>query len=140
MAAIKGSKVTLKKGDGASPEVFTTIAGSRNVTFTLGGTEIDITTSDNISSGVTWRSYISGIVDFSANLEGVLKDKSTFDDLVTDKLNGTVANFQLDIDTYGTFEGPMTVTQVDGAGQYDDAATFTIGIRANDAVTWTVTP
>lgn len=138
MAAIKGSRVRLKLGDGASPEVFTTVAGLRNTNWSISGNEIDTTTADDIdASGVTWRTYIGGIIDFSVSGDGVLKDVDATDALIQARIADTVANYQVEIEDFGVFEGPMRVTQMEGGGAYDDAATFTISVRAASAITWT---
>lgn len=138
MAAIKGSLIKLKKGDGASPEVFTTIAGSRSVRLNLGGDQIDITTADDINaSGISWRTYMTGIVDFEANFDGVIKDKTTFNALIAARLADTVVNHQLEITGFGTFEGPMLITSFEVNGDFSDAATFGVGVRAAGALTYT---
>ena len=138
MPAIKGSNVRLLKGDGASTETFTILAGSRNVNYGLSGNEIDTTTADDINEdGITWRTYIGGIIDFQASLDGLLKDADAFDELVTARLTDEVANYQVEIEDFGTFEGPMRVTQLDGTGQFDDAAGYSISVRAAGAVSWT---
>lgn len=140
MAVIKGDKVVLKKGNGASPEVFTAVAGARNVNFSLGGDEIDTTTADDIQSGVTWRTYISGIADFSASFAGLIKDKATFNALIADRLADTVANYQLEITGFGTFQGPMRVTTIEGAGEFSDVGTVNVTVRAASALTYTPAP
>lgn len=141
MAVIKGSEVSLKQGDGGDPtEIFTVVAGSRSVSYSLGGDEIDTTTADDIASGVTWRTYISGIADFSANFDGLIKDKDTYNGLINDRLADTVRNYQLNVEGYGTFEGPMRVTTIEGSGEFSDAATFRVTVRAASALTYTAAP
>ncbi len=138
MAAIKGARVRLKLGDGASPEVFTTVAGIRNVQWTISGNEIDTTTADDIDeSGVTWRTYIGGIIDFGVSGDGILKDVDAMDTLIQARIADTVSNYQVELETYGVFEGPMRVTQIEGAGPFDDAGTFNIALRAASAISWT---
>lgn len=141
MAVIKGSNVQLQQGDGGDPtETFTVVAGSRSVNFSLGGDEIDTTTADDIASGVTWRTYISGIADFSASFDGLIKDKATFNGIVADRLADTVRNYKLDIEGYGEFDGPCRVTVVEGAGNFDDVATVSVTVRAAGAMTYTPEP
>lgn len=138
MPAIKGSLIKLKKGDGASPEVFTAIAGSRNVSLNLGGDRIEITTADDINaSGVSWRTYIAGIVDFSASFNGVIKNVASFNALIASRLADTVENYQLEITGYGTFEGPMTITSFEVNGEFSDAGTFTVGVSASGPISYT---
>lgn len=139
MPAIKGSLVILKIGDGASPEEFNRLAGGRNVTYSLGGDDIDVTTADDVDpSGATWATFISGVINFNVSIDGILKDKTSFDELITLRTTGASANFQILITDFGTFEGPMVVTSLEGAGPFSDAATYTIQLRAAAPIEWTV--
>ena len=138
MPAKKGSLVRLLKGDGASPEGFTVLSGGRNVNWTAGGQGIDVTTSDDVDpNGVTWRTKIPGIAEFTASLDGIIKDALAFADLVDDALTGAQSNYRLDIAGFGTFEGPMIVTNLGGSGDFDGAATYQINVEAAAALTFT---
>ena len=137
MAAQKGNQLSILRGDGASPEVFTLVAGVRSKSITVGGDPIDVTTDDDIAGGVSWRTFISGIVDFDAEIEGVLKDEAAMKTIIGDSINGTVVNYQADINLVGTFEGPMVFTNLRFTGEHTDAITFTANLRANAALTWT---
>ena len=139
MPAIKGSLVILRIGDGASPEVFTRVAGGRNVTYSLGGDDIDVTTADDVdASGATWATFISGVINFSVSMDGILKDKAAYDELITLRLTGATRNFEVVVTDFGTFAGPMVVTSIEGAGPFSDAATYSIQLRAAAPVEWTV--
>ena len=139
MAAIKGSKVRLKVGDGAEPvEAFSVIAGARGVDLSLGGDEIETTTADDIAQGVTWRTYMSGMADLSISFDGIIKDKASFNQIIADRLNDVIRNYQVDIEGFGIFAGPGRVTISNPSGQFDQAATFSVTFRAAGA--WTYVP
>lgn len=139
MAAIKGSKVVLKVGDGGDPtETFAALAGARGVDLSLGGDELDTTTADDIADGVTWRTYISGIADLSISFDGVIKDKASFNQIIADRLGDTVRNYEVEITGFGTFAGPGRVTISNPSGQFDAVASFAVTVRASGA--WTYTP
>lgn len=140
MSAIKGSKVKLKQGDGASPaEAFTTIAGSRNVTYSVEGSDGDTTSQDDVhaATGETWTSDIPGTLTFTANSEMLVKDKTVFAGLIADRIAGTVRSYQLEIEGVGTFEGLMRLSAFSGSGQFSEAAQYTIGVRSQGRVTFT---
>lgn len=138
MAAQKGLTLKIKQGDGASPEVFTDIAGIRSKTVTIGGQEIDITTDDDINaSGASWRTFLAGINEFSINGSGIAKDKTTLNGMIADRVAGTVRNYQVELTNYGTFEGAMFISSMEFSGEVDGAVTFTITMRNNEAVTYT---
>ena len=72
MAAVKGNNMLLKIGDGASSETFTTIAGIRNKSVAINNNPIDVTTDDDVSSGVTFRSYITGVNEIDLSFDGIV--------------------------------------------------------------------
>ena len=130
--AIKGSLVILKVGNGAEPtEAFTPIAGLRNVSFTLGGTQIDVTTADDIDpDGVTWLSEIAGIAEYRLTGSGVMKNAAPLVAVMNAKLQGTVANYQLEVKDKFTITGPCTVTDFNGSGEFADTAQYNITVSS----------
>ena len=57
MAAQKGKLVLLKADlTGASPQVFTTLAGLRTTTWTIDGEDVDVTTKDDNG----WQQRLAG--------------------------------------------------------------------------------
>lgn len=138
MAAQKGVTLVIKKGDGASPESFTKIAGIRSKTVNQNSNQIDITTDDDINaSGASFRTYLAGINEFSISGSGVAKDKTDFNDLQSAYEGGTVANYQVDLANYGTWEGAMFVQSFNVTGEVDGAVTFDITLVNNDAISYT---
>lgn len=137
MAAQKGNTLKILVGDAASPEVFTLLAGIRSKTIRVGGEPIDVTTDDDIAAGVSWRTFITGIVDFEVTGSGVAKTVADLQSLIADSIAGTVKNYQITLTNYGTFEGPMILTSTELTGEHTDAVTFSTTIKANAAITWT---
>lgn len=136
MAAIRGSKVVVKQGDGATPtEAFAAVAGGRNADYTLGGGE-----SETTSWGDPTTTYIDNIPDFSISMQVVVKDKDTFNGLISDRFNSTIRTYQLEIEGFGTFEGPMIVTNISGSGQFSDAAMSSISLRASGTIAYAAAP
>ncbi len=58
--AIQSFGTFLKRGDGGSPETFTTIAEVKSLTWTMSAKQDDVTTH---SSAVPWRQFISTLLD-----------------------------------------------------------------------------
>lgn len=138
MAVIKGSKVRVLVGDGGTPEDFDIIIGSRNVDISLGGDEIDTTSADDIQNGVTWRSQISGIADLNISGEWLIKDETTYQRIIGDRLSDTIRNYRAEVEGYGTFSGPGRITVANISGQFDSIATYSVTLRAAGA--WTHAP
>ncbi len=92
---------TLKRGDGASPEVFTTIEKVNGITEV--GKENELIDETNFDSGST-RTYIAGLADgaeISVSCNQILDTSSVQDDLIDDVDSGNTVNFQL-VQTDGT--------------------------------------
>lgn len=88
----------LKMGDGASPEVFTTIAEVLDISGPSLALDTEETTSHSSTGG--WEEFVatilrSGEVSFSVNYDpvGATHDAST--GLISDMENRTLRNFQL---------------------------------------------
>jgi len=67
----------------------------------------------------------------------VAKTVADLQAIIADGLAGTVANYQVTLTNFGTFEGPMILTQTELSGEYTDAVQFSTTIKANSAITWT---
>lgn len=93
--AISGHGTLLKRGNGATPEVFTTIAEVASISGpALAQETIDVTSHDSTDG---WREFIGGLLDggevsFDVHL---IPTNATHDNLWTDLSNRTLRNFQL---------------------------------------------
>lgn len=138
--AMKGALITLEVGDGGDPtETFTAFAGSRSITFSLGGNEIDVTTADDIDeNAAVWNTYISGTNDFSASIgSGVMKTAATLVQAMQDRAADTVRNYRIVVKDKFTIAGPMRITTFEGSGDYNEAASYSLTVRAASALTIT---
>ena len=126
MAAGKGNLMKLKIGDGASSESFSTIAGIRGKTLNGEHSPIDVTTDDDVSSGVTFRQYITGVGEMGIEADGVLTQQAGFAQLMNLLRAGTSRNFQVLITGYGTVSGAYRVAAVSPGATYDDTMTFSL--------------
>lgn len=138
MAAQQGRDILLKRGNAASPEVFTTVAGITTKTISGANGTLDVTVDDD--DGV--RKLLSGKygLAYTITASGVAKDDSTFDGLRTAFMAGTHSNYQLVIPgstANGTFEGAFAITSFEEtSGGSDEAYTFNITLESAGAVTF----
>lgn len=132
-AAIKGSLVVLKIGnDDGPPETFTKLAGARGVVVAFNNTPIEATTADDIDAdGVTWGSSIPGTVNYSVQVNGVMKTAAPLVALMEASAQGTTQNFQLDATGKFTITGPATVSNFEVTGDFGDIATYSCTVNAN---------
>jgi len=139
MTAKRGTLLLIKRGDGASPEVFTTVGALRNATLTFNGNPIDVTTADDVDgNNEIWRSQITGVKDFSVSGDGVGKAiepvQSVYEDFAG--VNAVVRNYQVVVPYVGTWTLPMVVTNMTFEGPYDGAVTFSVELQSAGAPTF----
>jgi predicted secreted protein len=120
MAYYSGYGCVLKRGDGGSPEVFTTVAGITHI----GGPDmkvdmIDVTSMDSPNG---WREFIGGLKDggslrLTCNFDPQTATQSYSTGLLKDFVNRTKRNFQLVLSDAGattwSFAGFVTDFPVD---------------------------
>src|ERR1700733_9050478 len=118
MTAQKGKDLLIKVGDGADPEVFTTVAGLRATTLAFNAQAIDVTNAD---SAEQWRELLAGGGVKSATISGsgVFKDAASDAALRTAFFNQAVPNWTVVIPSFGTVSGPFKVTALSYEGPYD---------------------
>lgn len=133
MAAKKGALFLLKAGDGASSEVFTTVAAQRTTSLTINGETVDVTDKD--STG--WRELLggAGIRSMTISASGVFKDVTSQILLETRCMAGTISNYQIVYDGTRKYEGPFQVTSVEYAGEYNGEHTYSMTLESAGVVT-----
>ena len=129
MAAQKGKDILLKIGDGAGPEVFTTVAGLRARTISLNARSVDATDSD---SAGRWRELLAGagVRQASVSGAGVFRDAAS-DALIRAAFFAQSAdNWQLVVPDFGVLEGPFLVAALEYAGDHAGEATFALNLAS----------
>ena len=133
MAVQKGSAVLIKVGNGASPEVFTTIGALRSSSITINSEQIDVTKKD--SSRVRTLLANAGIKSFSVSGSGIFDDGASHQTILT-AFNATAfVNFQFLVPDYNTFTGSFQVTSIEYSGEYNDSAQYSLSFESAGAVT-----
>ena len=135
MAAQKGKDILLKIGDGAGPEVVTTVAGLRARTNSLNARSVDATDSD---SAGRWRELLAGagVRQASVSGAGVFRDAAS-DALIRAAFFAQSAdNWQLIVPDFGTLQGPFLVAALEYAGEHEGEATYAITLSSAGEVTF----
>ena len=135
MAAQKGSALLMKIGDGASPEVFTTIGGLRSTSISLNEEAVDVTTKD--SSG-KYRELLAqgGIVTVSVSGSGVFTDSASETSLKGSFNASSFDNYQFIVPDFGTFTGAFMVASLEYAGEYNGEVTYTVTFESAGSITF----
>ena len=133
MSAQKGKDLLIKIGDGADPEVFTTVAGLRATTLAFNARPIDVTNAD---SAEHWREILSGGGVKSATLSGsgVFKDAASDAALRTAFFNQSCPNFEVVIPSFGTVTGPFKLTALSYDGPYDGELKLSLSLASAGAL------
>jgi len=123
MAAQKGRSFLAKRGDAASPEVFTTVGAFRTNTLTINKETVDVTTKDDTD---LWRARIAnaGLRDMRLSGGGVFKNSTQEKNVRSDIFGSILHNYQMVVPGLGTFEGPFDITNLEYSGDHDDAVMF----------------
>lgn len=138
MAAQKGRALLLKRGDGASPEVFTTIAGLTTKGIAGANGTLDVTTDDDDGE----KRLLAGKygLGYTISASGIAKDDATFDAIRTAFIAGTVSNYQVVVPgstANGTWLGSFAITAFEETGETDGALSFNITLESAGDVTFT---
>jgi TP901-1 family phage major tail protein len=136
MTAQKGKDLLIKIGDGADPEVFTTVAGLRATTLAFNAQAIDVTNAD---SAEQWRELLAGGGVKSATISGsgVFKDAASDAALRTAFFNQAVPNWTVVIPSFGAVSGPFKVTSLSYEGPYDGELKLALSLASAGALTFT---
>lgn len=142
MAKERGTKVLLYVGDGASPEVFTKVAGQRTTTLTLNATSIDASDKDNADWGTTLSGMRSGTIAVSGvanwpDTDGLNRLREVYQqpdvDETTDRRISARAILNRDGDYW---EGTWTITTLEIAGGHDGATEYSVTLESDGELTY----
>lgn len=135
MAAQKGRDFLLKMGDGASSEAFTTVAGLRNVSFSVNNSIVDVTTKSNAPNRTLLEQ--AGIRSVSISADGLFEDTAFEETLRAASFDDTINNFQIILPNEDTLEGAFEVSSYQRSGSHDGAETFSLTLESSGAPTYT---
>lgn len=131
---IQGRLWVLKAGDGASPEVFTTVAKLTSTTLNISQAVVEQTSKDDAPNRQLLAN--TGIRSFSAEIAGFWDGGTTQEAMDTKLRAGTINSFQL-TDGTNTYAGEMQVTAFSLTGGVDDVVTFTATLEGTGTITYT---
>lgn len=133
MADVKGLACLLKVGDGASPEVFTTLEGQTDTSFDGSTNVADSTAKDNDGWSTGVATTRSGTVSVSGNLR---ETRAQLDILEAAWVGGTTNNCQIVFDAAGNgYEGSFYITAFNVTGPTNDLTTYSLTLTPAAALT-----
>jgi TP901-1 family phage major tail protein len=134
MGAQNGKDLLLKVGDGAGG--YTTIAGLRTRSLTLGADTIDVTDADSQGQ---WRELLTGggIRRASVAGAGVFKDAASDNLAQTLFFSGETRDWQIVVPGFGTLAGAFQITSLAYSGDYQAEMTFDLALESAGQVSFT---
>ena len=132
MAAQQGKALLMKIGDGASPEVFTTIGGMRSNTLTMNDEMVDVTNKD--SSGARTILAQGGVNSITVAGSGVFTDAPSETTLKAKFNVSALTNYQFLVPDFGTFTGSFMLTTLEYAGEYNGEVTYSFTFESSGAI------
>ena len=104
----------MKIGNGASPEVFTTIGGMRSTSISMNDEVVDITNKDSGRARAILAQ--AGVNSMTVSGSGVFTDSASETTLESKFDNSTLDNYQFLVPDFGTYTGSFMLTSLDGRG------------------------
>jgi TP901-1 family phage major tail protein len=133
MAVQKGASLVVKIGNGASPEVFTTVAGLQDTSISINQETVDVTNKD--SSRVRTLLAQGGVKSFTITGSGIFQDHASEQSVLTAFDGASFTNFQFLVPDYNTFTGAFQVTTLDYTGTYNGAVQYSMTFESASTVT-----
>ena len=146
MAAQSGKNLLLKIGDGADPEVFTTVGGLRSTSITMNDEAVDVTNKDSNGSRLLLAG--GGTQSLSISGSGVFTDAASETSMKTayfaqaQTSDGSTSqtpafnNFQVIVPDFGTFTGTFMIASMEYAGEYNGEVTYSVTLESSDYITF----
>jgi len=133
--ALKGRLILLGLGDGASPEVFSNVAGLRSKTITINNEPVDITTSDD----APWRALLdnTGLRSVSLSASGVFQDVASVNSMEDLAFSGLLNNFELTFENGDVIDGAFLLTSFEYAGEHTAEQTYSVSLESSGTCSMT---
>jgi len=130
MAAIRGSALLIKRGDGGSPEVFTTVGAIQSSTLTINGNPIEVTTGDDVDlNNEIWQTFITGPKNFTVAANGISKAFLPVQSIYSDFATGAIVNYEVVVPNVGTWTAAFIVGDMSFDGPYDGVTGFNLTLQ-----------
>lgn len=140
MAAGRGREMVLKLGNGASPAVFTAIAGLLTRGVTVNGELVDVTTGDS-TKGTAYGLYRealenTGMVSVAISVTGFFQDDAAMKTIRELAMSNSFEEFQMVFANGDIMQGIFGVTSFERTGEHNNAEQFNISFESAGWVTW----
>lgn len=138
MSKFCGKDFLIQIGDGADPEVFSSITAIRDTGMTINGEQVDIT--DKGSSG--WRELLEGcgINSMSLSGSGVFSDNANVAILQGRMIDNLHISCRIISGNGDIFQGTFELSSFERNGTYNDSEQYSMSLESASVVTYTAPP
>jgi TP901-1 family phage major tail protein len=138
MAQQTGRGLLIKKGDGGTVEVFTTVCGLLARSFSVNNNTVDVTVPDCIvPTGRVIESMVYGVQSLQFSGSGLFDNDIVGKAVSNAALNQTLSNYQIIVPGWGTFQGSFIIESLSFSGDKEGNLEFEATWRLSGAVTFT---
>ena len=132
MTAEQGRAFLVKIGDGADPEVFTTIGGMRSTSISINSDSVDIT--NKTSQG--WREVLTGagIRSVVVSGSGVFTNSAAEQTVQQKVLSASVDNYEIVFESGDKFTGAFQVTRLDYTGDFNGERSYSLNMASSGQI------
>lgn len=134
MPSQKGRDLLLKIGNGATPEVFTTIGAARTAAVMLNNQPVDATTMEN--AGIQSLHSDAGTQTMTVKLDGLFKNAAAEEALRLAAYDRTLKNYVLIYPNGDSYQAAFAVENYQRGGSHDGLETFSVSLTRSGAGTF----
>ncbi|MEL7281348.1 MAG: phage tail tube protein, partial [Pseudomonadota bacterium] len=135
----------VKIGDGADPEVFSTLCGITTKTMTVNNNSFDVTTTScTAPGGQFWTEVMTGARSISLSGNGIFEGGTSLDRFQTVVLGtgetdtaDATGSFQVVVPEFGTFEGTFHVDNIEFGSEQEGAVTYSFSLQSSGYISFT---
>lgn len=134
MTAQCGSAIVVSMKDGSGS--FQVVAGLRTRRVQINAEMVDVTNADSVGR---WRELLDGCGVRSASIsgDGVFTDDAGLEAVRSAIFGNSLREAKIFLPGFGTFDAMFKVTQLESAGDYNNAETFSMTFESAGEMTFT---
>lgn len=134
MAKYCGKDLLLQMGNGASPEVFTTIGAMKSNSLTINNEKVDVTTKDDMA----WQALLAcGVRSMALTAAGPISSDAMQKALELAANSSPIKNFKIVTGRLDTYVGPFLISSFARTGEHNQAEQWTVSLDSAGAITYT---
>jgi len=135
MSAQSGVLVLIKIGNGAGPEIFTTVGGLQASSMKL---DNQVLNTSNVTSG-NWKQLLAnvGISSITISGSGIFTNVASEETIRGYAFNNSIKNYQFVFSNGDYLTGAFQIISYERDGNYDGAETYSLILDSAGAISFT---